>query len=127
MQRFGGRQGRGRLCAVLAVALREQGENSDAVRHLDRFLEIAKESDDMPAQAEACCTLGTTHNALGNFSDAVDHFQRYYDLARSILANLPSAENQKNVEGSKVYLGLARANMKMDGHLLASQRHRSAV
>ena len=74
-----------------------------ALKHLQRFLELAQASEKLSAQAEACCSLGVLYNQQNDFASAVQYLERYFELARSI-------GDRKLVDKARAYLGIARGN-----------------
>ena len=82
----GEREGQGQAFSALAAAHQKLERTDEAVACLREYLKIAKDTDDLTAQAEACCNLGVIHNRKGEFSKAVHFFERNFEISRSIVA-----------------------------------------
>jgi tetratricopeptide (TPR) repeat protein len=107
--------GQGAASSALARAHLRLDSVPLAVEHLERFLQIAKKTDDLSAQASACCNLGIIYNRRGEFAKAVHFFEKNYETCRSMVtAGLGS---RKLVDQARVHLGMARGNANMDAYM----------
>ena len=82
---------------------------------MNRFLNIARDTENLKAQAEACSNLGVIHNRQGNFNAAVKFFEQAYDLMRSLLTGREGT--RKAVDQARVNLGMARGNARMGQYM----------
>jgi hypothetical protein len=57
--------GAGKACAALAESLVALGDTASAIKHLERYLEIATRANSDSEQADACTALGSLHFSLG--------------------------------------------------------------
>ena len=91
-------------------------DNTDeAIENLQRHLEIAKQTDKLVAQAEACCNLGVIYNRRREFEKAVHFFERNFETTRSIVASGKST--RKIVDAARVNLGMARGNAQQNSYM----------
>ena len=112
-------QGQGDACAALAAAYQSIGDDDKAVEYLETYLSIASKTENLTAQGVACCALGVIFNKRGEFKRAVEHFEKNFEIARSILSS--GAGETSLVDSSKVYLGMARGNLMLNGYFHAIQ------
>lgn len=105
----------GSAYAALAAAHEKLGNMEAVVECLNRFLRIARDTENLKAQAEACSNLGVIHNRQGNFEAAVNFFEQAYDLMRSLLTSRDGT--RKAVDQARVNLGMARGNARMGQYM----------
>ena len=83
-------EGQGAVCSALAAAQQEL-EIPRGDPKLQKF-DIAKQTDNLTAQAEACCNLGVIYNQRKEF-DAVHFFEKNFETTRSIVARGRAVES----------------------------------
>ena len=54
---------------------------------LEKFLQVAQDTENRRMQTEACTNLGAILSARHRFGDAVKSFDQAYDLSRAMLAD----------------------------------------
>ena len=108
-------EGQGEACSALAAAHQALDDTDEAVKNLQKHLEIAKQTDKLAAQAEACCNLGVIYNRRGEFDKAVHFFERNFETTRSIVASGKSS--RKIVDKARVNLGMARGNAQQNSYM----------
>jgi tetratricopeptide (TPR) repeat protein len=109
------REGQGQAFSALAAAHQKLNHTDEAVSCLREYLKIAKDTDDLTAQAEACCNLGVIHNRKGEFSKAVHFFERNFEISRSIVAS--GKGTRRLVDNARVNLGMSRGNAQIGTYM----------
>jgi tetratricopeptide (TPR) repeat protein len=109
------REGQGQAFSALAAAHQKLERTDEAVSCLREYLKIAKDTDDLTAQAEACCNLGVIHNRKGEFSKAVHFFERNFEISRSIVAS--GKGTRRLVDNARVNLGMSRGNAQIGTYM----------
>ena len=109
------REGQGQAFSALAAAHQKLEKTDDAVSCLREYLKIAKDTDDLTAQAEACCNLGVIHNRKSEFTKAVHFFERNFEISRSIVAS--GKGTRKLVDNARVNLGMSRGNAQIGTYM----------
>jgi tetratricopeptide (TPR) repeat protein len=119
-------EGQGEAYSALAAAHRAAESPDDAVSCLMQCLKIAEQTDDLRAQAEACCSLGVIFNQKKLFDRAVSFFQRNYELTRTLVSR--GDADPRLVDKARINLGMARGNQTLGSYMYAiSYENRSLL
>ncbi|XP_030048554.1 tetratricopeptide repeat protein 29 [Microcaecilia unicolor] len=103
---LGDNVGIGKANEALSKALEKQGKISDCIQYLEKFIEIAKNSNVSESLVESCICLGDIFNARGRYQEACKHFGEAYNSA----CHLP---NVPLLEETQVYYGIGQAHKMM--------------
>ena len=99
------KKGQGQVCRALAKAHRLRGDDSNARDFLERFLDIAVDSDDLEAEADACATLGDLLTHLGQQDRAVKLLTRNFAIAKQLLTK--GRGSAADLDDARITLGIA--------------------
>ncbi|XP_065197452.1 tetratricopeptide repeat protein 28-like isoform X1 [Sycon ciliatum] len=69
------------LQAALGTAYWRSGDHNNALRHMTRSMDMAREREDRPAQCRAHGSLGSAYMSLGDHRLATSHFEQQHTLA----------------------------------------------
>ena len=108
-------EGQGNACSALAAAYQQLNENGKAIKYLEQFYEIGKETEDLSAQADACNNLGSMYNTRKAYEKAVKYFEKNFEIVRQLMAS--DVGDLKLVDRARVSLGMARGNLKMKAYI----------
>lgn len=109
------KEGEGDACQAIAAAYQMQQNDLKAEEYLQRCLVIARDTENLIAQGEACCALGVIFNKRGEYHEAVNMFEKNFEIARSSVSS--GNGDTRNVDISRVYLGMARGNEMLNQYL----------
>ena len=99
--------GQGQVCAALADAWQLMGDHDHAADFLERFLELAVDAENLPAEALACSTLGDLlTRRRKDLPRAVDLLRRNFAIAKHLLA-LGQLRSTKDLDDARILLGIA--------------------
>lgn len=93
----------------LADTYSASGNITQAIQHLQSLLAIANESGKKSANADAALKLGLLHYKEGYLKKSVEFLGRHFELART-----GDEKNQAMIDMSRVNLGIADANTKIE-------------
>ncbi|XP_060102656.1 tetratricopeptide repeat protein 29 isoform X2 [Heteronotia binoei] len=108
--------GIGRAYQALAQVLVSLGEVDEAIKYLEKFMNIAKNIQLTHSLVDACTFLGNIYNERGNYSKACEYFNQAF-CAANLLGDLPL------VNETKAYCGIGKAHnmmMKVNSHTEAA-------
>lgn len=105
-------EGQGQAHSALAVARQGLGQTEQALDHLKKFHDTAKQTTNLAAQSKACYSIGAIYNTDKRFNKAVTYFQQNYELCRKMAAD--KSGTLKVVDRARVSLGMAKGNQKLN-------------
>jgi len=105
-------EGQGEAHSALAVARQCMGQTEQALEHLKKFHDTAKQTTNLAAQSKACYSIGAIYNTDRRFNKAVAYFQQNYELCRKMAAD--KSGSLKVVDRARVSLGMAKGNQKLN-------------
>lgn len=91
-ERLGDRRAMSDAYKIIGIILRDSGRLALAEDRLRKALELARESNWVLGQAEACRELGRLHAAHGRRQEALAHYRDAYDLFGRLAARLDLRE-----------------------------------
>jgi len=86
-----------------------QGNVTTAIQHLNKLLTLAQQSGKKSAHADAFLKLGLLHYKEGYLKKSVEFLSRHFELART-----GEEKDQKLIDMSRINLGIAEANTKIE-------------
>ena len=93
----------------LADTYSASGNVTQAIQHLQSLLGIAKETNKKSANADAALKLGLLHYKEGYLKKSVEFLGLHFELART-----GDEKKQQMIDMSRVNLGIAEANTKIE-------------
>ncbi|KAJ7326906.1 hypothetical protein JRQ81_016665 [Phrynocephalus forsythii] len=108
--------GLGRAYQALAQVLISQGEVADAIRYMEKFMNIAKKVQLNQSLVEACTFLGNIYNTSGNYSKACEYFHQAFTAANAL-------SDLALLNETKVFSGIGKAHnmmLKVNSHTEAA-------
>ena len=93
----------------LADTYSASGNVNLAIQHLNNLLNIAHASGKKSANADAALKLGLLHYKEGYLKKSVEFLGRHFELART-----GEDQDMKMIDMSRINLGIAEANTKID-------------
>ncbi len=108
-------EGQGDACSALAVAYQQMEDNGKAIKYLEQYLEISKETKNLSAQSDACNNLGIIYNSRGAYEKAVNYFEKNFDICRQLLTS--GSGDLRLVDRARISLGMAKGNLQMKAYV----------
>ena len=99
----------------LAEAHSQNNNISEAIKHLNKVLDIAYKNSKKSAQAEATLKLGLLYNKDGperNMKKSAEVLQHHFDLERL----REPVKDQNRMDNARVNLGIVLANQKIESY-----------
>jgi len=99
----------------LAEAYSQSDNTSEAIKHLNKVLDIAQKAQNRQAQTEATHKLGLLFNREGpdhSMKRSAEALQHHFDLLRQETAG----RDQSKMDAARVNLGIVLANQKIESY-----------
>ncbi|XP_077626743.1 tetratricopeptide repeat protein 29 [Crocuta crocuta] len=96
----------GRAYEAIAKVLQCQGKMTEAIKYLQKVVEIARNNFQSLDVVRASTMLGDIYNEKGYYNKASEYFQQAFDTTAKLM-------NMHNVDETKVHYGIAKAHQIM--------------
>ena len=111
--------------AAMAAAHKQRGEMAAAVVSLELLLEVAQRTANREAHASACAELGAIATQRGDYGEAMQYFEQHFEIVRRLQAS--GDGSQQLLDTARTLLGTAKANLRLQSHLVAVQSNLPAL
>lgn len=122
----GNPESRCRACSALALAFDSLGQADKALAELMLVSTISEQAGDIMLQSQANRALGTLYSKVGKLEESVTALSKHFELLKAILAKKGEIEAAAHLTGrdldlARVYVGVAKGNLKMASVFVAIQ------